>query len=485
MIRLFMDNALFYSFDNIENPEDYNLTSMTLKKEVNTLSSLSISFLSSHPRSKSIVLRRSTFLLAEDNECLFIGKVLTINHSLMSEEYQLDIEEITGCLRDTPSSIDREDEVDPQEDPDSGLTPEYDISSSTYEYLFYDVSNQLYPSDNSNTSLGYNSLYTLPTAYQGTIVDSYNISSINSKLNDQIDVNFIGKDYLNILNDYITGWIGGVCYLNVVGNLSNEHTQNVKYMVASIELIYNLDYLSENISRNNDGELNITKSNVPISFEFGKNILSMDVEPSISNPYSGVLPYAACTLTINGQSVAKAITVDGLYVFNSKAKNKLGKIVKAVDFGDLGDSYANIRAAATKLKSIAQSFVDSRLMPIKDRMVVTGIKNSLLQNGTIGDPLLQLIRIKSTAHNIDYVDRCLSYEIDFFDHSKDRYIVGPYLPSNYLEYNSSNTKNIKKEMKYTEGASYSPVYEEALPASTPSGEAAMSLPAWIQGISFM
>lgn len=484
MIRLFMDNALFYSFDDLENPEGYNLQSMKLKKEVNTLSSLSISFLSSHPRSSSIVLRRSTFVLTEDNNCLFIGKVLTINHSLMSEEYQLDIEEILGCLRDTPSAINREDEVDPQEDPESGLTPEYDTITRSYEYLFYTICDQLYPSNNDNTSLGYNSLYTLPAA-TGVIVDTYEIQSIKSKLSDLTDVNLTGKDYLNLLNDYLTGWVGGVFYLVVGGSCSNTHTQYVTYTVNSIYLYYSLDPLSENKRRNSNGELSITKSNVPISFEFGKNILDMDIEPSISNPYSGVLPYAAYTATINGQEVAKAVTVGGLYVFNNNAKSKIGKIVKAVDFGDLGDDFPNITQASYKLRSIAQDFVDSRLMPVKDRMVVTGVINSLIQNGTIGDPILELIRIKSTKHNIDYVDYCLSYEADFFDHSKDRYIVGPYLPSNYLEYNSTNTKNIKKEMKYSEGPSYSPVYEEALPASLPSGEATISMPAWIQGISFM
>lgn len=489
MIRLFMDNALFYSFDDVENPENYNLRSMKLKKEVNALSSLSISFLSSHPRTSSIVLRRSTFVLAEDDDCLFIGKVLTINHSLMSEEYELDIEELIGCLRDTPSAINREDEIDPEEDPESGLTPEYDTITSTYEYLFYGVNDQLYPSNNDSTSLGYDSLYTLPAAGQGAIVDTYNIQSINSKLHDQIDVNFIGKDYLNILHDYITGWVGGVSYLWVSGDVHNEHTQNVTYTVGALSIVYDLDPLSENTRRDSDGELAITKSDIPISFEFGKNIISMDVEPSISNPYTGVLPYASCTLTINSQNVTKMILVDGLYVFNYKAKSKLGKIVKAVDFGDLGDGFSNLTSASNKLKSIAQDFVDSRLMLVKDRMVVTGVKNSLLQNGTIGDPLLQLIRIKSTAHNIDYVDRCLSYEIDFFDHSKDRYIIGPYLPSNYLEYNSSNTKNIKKEVSYAEGPGYSPTYDAALTKSLPElpeGEAYLtSIPAWVRGMSFM
>lgn len=466
MIRLFMDNALFYSFDNVENPENYNLMSMKLKKEVNTLSSLSISFLSSHPRSKDVVSRRSTFVLAEDNNCLFIGKVLTINHSLMSEEYQLDIEDILGCLRDTPSSINREEEVDPQEDPDSGLMPEYDRVTRTYEYLFYSICNQLYPTNNNdNTSLGYNSLYTLPIANQGTIKDTYGIQSISSKLNYETDLNLVGKDYLNLLNDYITGWVGGVSYLEVVGACHNEHTQYVTYTVGSIDLIYDLDPLSENKYRNNDGELSVTKSNIPVSFEFGKNILDMDIEPSISNPYSGILPYASCSLTVNGQDVTKAVTINGLYVFNNKAKTKLGKIVKAVDFGDLGNNFANYISAQNKLSSIAQDFADTRLMPIKDRIIVTGVKNSLLQDGTIGDPLMSLIHITSVAHNIDFVDYCLSYEIDFLDHSKDRYVVGPYLPSNYLDYNSSNAKNTTKELRYSGGVSYNGLYEQALPTS--------------------
>lgn len=463
MIRLFMDNALFYSFDDSENPENYNLTSMKLKKEVNTLSSLSISFLSSHPRSANIVSRRSTFVLAEDDNCLFIGKALTINHSLMSEEYQLDIEDILGCLRDTPSALNYDD--DPQEDPDSGLTPEYDRISRTYEYLFYFIGNQLYPTNNNDdTSLGYNSLYTLPAAYQ-TINDSYGIQSISSKLSDEIELNLVGKDYLNLLNDYLTGWVGGVSYLEINGKCSNEHTQNVTYTIYTMGLVYDLDPLSENKYRNTDGELAVTKSNIPVSFEFGKNILDMDVEPSISNPYSGILPYASCSLTVNGQDITNAVTVNGLYVFNNKAKTKLGKIIKAVDFGDLGNNFANYSSAQNKLKSIAQDFADTRLMPIKDRMIITGVKNSLLQDGTIGDPLMSLIRVTSTIHNIDYVDYCLSYEIDLFDHSKDRYIIGPYLPSNYLDYNSSNAKNTTKELRYSEGVSYNGIYEQALPTS--------------------
>jgi hypothetical protein len=98
-IRLFMDNTLFFSFNEAENQKDYSLLSMKLKEEVNTLSHLTITTLFNHPRVKQIVPRKSTFVLTDGDTCEFIGKVLSISRN-MSNEVTIEIEDLLGCLRD-------------------------------------------------------------------------------------------------------------------------------------------------------------------------------------------------------------------------------------------------------------------------------------------------------------------------------------------------------------------------------------------------
>lgn len=463
MIRLFMDNALFFSFNEQENSADYSLLSLKLSEEVNTLSHLSLTTLFTHPRLPLIVQRKSTFVLADDNECMFIGKVLTISKN-MSNEVQIEVEDLLGCLRDqvepgyefesrTPGSVYRYEDY-------NGLVSD----NQTYNYLnlFFKVNNGL----QNQIYKGYNSLYTIPN---GDVNIHYGYNSINEINDDEFfiqdpldlvsnitldnsakafkdDASNTGafKDKLSLLFDDMNSHIGGIAYPKMTGHLSGTGTTNVKYIIDSFEIIYSLEEKSLNQFRTNGGALPspYVDYTSDFDFDFGVNILNFEIEPAVNDPVSAIAPTGTYCVSSNDTST-RLVMLDNNYpnpyVINAKAYNKYGFICKNMDFGNVG-TYNTYASAQSKLQSIAATFVNERLSPFGDRITITGIDPYYLGKSGTRKKLRSLIHVHSTFHKLDMIDYCLSYEVDFFNHENDKYIVGPFVPTNYLEYKSTNIK---------------------------------------------
>ena len=478
-IRLFMDNALFFSFNSLENQKDYSLLSMKLKEEVNTLSHLSITTLFNHPRIRQIVVRKSTFVLTDDDECLFIGKVLSMSRN-MANEVTIEIEDLLGCLRDIVRpgyeyEMRAQNQIDYIPTEIGGLSPYRRFD--TYSTLFYiDIAGKLTPSV-------YNSLYTIPS---GIVTLDEAISSASTGGSDSDDVIYadpvdttvgvIGevttygddeiskkdatnisafKNYLSILYDDINAEAGGIAYPKVLGSIENNNTISVNYIINSYTLHYTRAPLYKNIERNDNGEIiKSSYSNVP-DFQFGVNILDFEIEPAVNDPITEIAPTGTYKIpNTNEQRLVMRDTGTRNYtVANIKALQKYGPIQRNIDFGYIGefDYYDDAKQCLT---DVCEKFVNERLGPFGDRITITGIDPYYMKKSDDQIRLRRLVHVVSSSHDIDIYDYCLSCEIDFFNHEHDRYIIGPFIPSNYFDFKETNVKRKSVEEIIANGVKY-------------------------------
>ena len=452
LIRLFMDNELFFSFDSAENPKDYNLQSMKLSEEVNTLSRLSISFLFTHPLFSKIVPRKSTFILTDDDKCLFIGKVLTMSRS-MSNDVSIDLEDLLGFLRDIVrpgseySSIAGSSSYKPYEDDFW-----YEETGETYSSVFYSVNDLL-------KQANYNSLYTVP---DGKAL-SYWVDPDTGLPNEdipirQVDGTYGGEDelsrenaseiaafknWLSVLYDDVNSHAGGVITTEIRGTLSGVGTQAVKYTISKYFVWYHLKPMLANLVRDSFGALSNPSYGDSPEFEYGSNILDFELEPAVNDPTTAIVPSG--TYKPSGIDETRLVMLDASYdgdyaVVHNKAVLKYGRIEKNLDFGHLEGEYSSYSQARAELKRICTDYVEERLGAFGDRITLTGIDPYYMGRSQNRIRLLSLSHVVSSPHNIDLYDYCLSYEVDFFNHDRDRYIIGPFVPSNYFDYKASNAK---------------------------------------------
>lgn len=477
-IRLFMDNALFFSFNEVENQKNYSLLSMKLKEEVNTLSHLTITTLFNHPRVKQIVQRKSTFVLTDDAKCLFVGKVLTISRN-MSNEVTIEIEDLLGCLRDR---------VRPGYEYEVRTNSDYNTKeigdglyvggrTDTITSLYYDTNDIL----NSNI---YNSLYTIPSGtalvrrYDSTglhddeqgdeiivqptdppIAETGNIDcEFYADLSKKDATNVAAfKNYLSVLYDDVNAEAGGVIIPFYGGSLSSIGTTSVKYVINDFTIWYYLHPKNANKYRTANGELKNGTYSSNIYFNFGKNILNFEVEPAVNDPVTYIAPSG--TYKIPNDSSQRLVMRDtgqnSYSIGNSNAYKKYGRIEKNIDFGYIGE-FNNYSSAQAELNSRCTKFINERLGGFGNRVTVTGIDPYYFDETANTDMirLLSLVHVVSAPHDVDIFDFCLSREVDFFNHESDQYIIGPFIPSNYFEYSNTNVKRKTVEQIIADGAQY-------------------------------
>jgi hypothetical protein len=457
-----MDNALFFSFNEAENPKDYSLLSMKLQEEVNSLSHLSISFLFTHPRAKTIIQRRSTFVLTDDDNCLFMGKVLSISRN-MSNEVSVEVEDFLGFLRDiirpgydymarTDSKYSIDDSADFWADPNA-------VTFSTVYYVdLYDV---LKPSK-------YNSLYTVPNGVPYMIIDNededvqpveppvpeqggdYGIYEISTK-----DATHIAsfKNWLSVLYDDVNAEGNGVIIPKVFGRISNAGSSSVKYTINSYVIYYNKKPMKVNANRNAQGELTRPSVLTP-DFEYGVNLLDFEVEPAVNDPTTAIAPSGMYKWSTEdqGRLVMRDKNYSDYCLTHAKALEKYGRIEKNIDFSEVGiaNTYTE---GQTLLNNVCTNFINERLGVFSDRITVTGIAPYWM-GGIDECNLLSLVYVVSPPHDVDIYDYCLSRELDFFDHKNDRYIIGPFIPANYFDYKSTNAKRKAVESIIANGEIY-------------------------------
>lgn len=480
-IRLFMDNALFFSFNEAENQKDYSLLSMKLKEEVNTLSHLTVTTLFNHPRVRQIVPRKSTFVLTDDDRCEFIGKVLSISRN-MSNEVTIEIEDLLGCLRDIVRPgweyMSRLNATFNSQD-FNGLS--YDPGYDTYSTIFYNELPKLLKSS------VYNSYYTIPN---GTVsVDEPNTyaggaSTISDNTDDIIypdpidnpvseqgmadygdyeiskrDATNIAafKNYLSVIYDDINAEGSGIAYPSAYGSINNAGSVNVRYVISSYTLRYTRMPLYKNKQRNANGELTKPYYSTPPDFKFGVNLLNFEVEPAVNDPVTAIAPTG--TYKWPNENQQRLVMLDtnsnGYRMAHTTASQKYGIIEKNIDFGYIGD-YDNYTDAQNALRNLCNKFISERLGAFGSRVTVTGIDPYYLNdsNHPYSIKLRTLVHVVSSPHDIDIYDYCLSREIDFFNHENDQFIIGPFIPSNYFEYNNTNVKRKTVEQIIARGSQY-------------------------------
>ena len=451
-----MDNALFFSFNEAENPKDYNLLSMKLQEEVNSLSHLSISFLFTHPRAKTIIQRKSTFVLTNDNECLFMGKVLSISRN-MSNEVSVEVEDFLGFLRDiirpgyaymarTDSKYSIDDSADFWTGPNA-------VSFSTiyYEELYSILKKSKY-----------NSLYTVPdgkplwstqeSSEQPPVADEGNYHKYEISTKDATHIASF-KNWLSVLYDDVNTEGNGVIMPEVFGSISNAGSSSVKYTISNYVVYYNKEPMKANANRNAQGELTRPSGLTP-DFEYGVNLLDFEVEPAVNDPTTAIAPSGMYKWSTEdqGRLVMRDKNYSDYCITHAKALEKYGRIEKNIDFSEVGiaNTYTE---GQTLLNNACTKFINERLGVFSDRITVTGIAPYWM--GAIGKcNLLSLVYVVSPPHDVDIYDYCLSREIDFFDHKNDRYIIGPFIPANYFDYKTTNAKRKAVESIIANGEIY-------------------------------
>lgn len=454
-----MDNALFFSFNEAENPKDYSLLSMKLQEEVNSLSHLSISFLFTHPRAKSIVQRRSTFVLTDNDECLFMGKVLSISRN-MSNEVSVEVEDFLGFLRDiirpgydymarTDSRYAIQDSADLWTDADA-------VTFSTVYYQ--ELRNLLKQSK-------YNSMYTVPDgkALWSTQAPSDEPPTTEGDTGDYGEYDISKKDatnvasfknWLSVLYDDVNAEGSGVITTDVDGSISNVGSSSVKYTISHYTIYYNKEPMKANANRNAQGELTRPTWLTP-DFEYGVNLLDFEVEPAVNDPTTAIAPSGMYKWSTEdqGRLVMRDKNYSDYCLTHAKAIEKYGRIEKNIDFSEVG--IANTYTDGQRLLNEAcTKFINERLGAFGDRITVTGIDPYWMNKSSKRLGLLSLTYVTSSPHDVDIYDYCLSREVDFFDHKNDRYIIGPFIPANYFDYKSSNAKRKAVESIIANGETY-------------------------------
>lgn len=445
MLRLYLNNTLFYSFNESENQANYIITSLKLKKEINTLSSLSFETYDNHPRYSQLMPKRSLIVLHDDTSgrTPFVGKVSSIRRNIISGVVSVECEELLGCLRDSVLVDDKFiDDI-------SGLETEH---PETFKYTYSRLIQKAITDVDYNTTV--NNLPQLTSWIES-----------DSLLNDNVNTSVLGNDRLSVLYSTVSSYTGGIFMFIANGNGSastyTPSNLNIHYRVAM-----------RNASRDEYGFL-IVSPLPDISFNYGENIINAEVESTQEDPITAVIPYGSYKLyngvdenPIEYKIRYGEISGSSPYVYNQNLRNKYGLITKGIDFGMDSNLYTQIAGhqelAERSLKAKADNWKNNSLKMYCDKMIITGIdyfyynKSKSPLNRQID--LLDIIGIYIPSHTdymygkntnyISYFDYCLSIEIDYFNHENDRYTIGPYIPDNLLDYRIPDV--IAKSSKYPE-----------------------------------
>ena len=263
------------------------------------------------------------------------------------------------------------------------------------------------------------------------------------------------KNWLSAIYDDVNAEAGGVITTNARGTLSGIGTKNVKYVISDYTIWYKLKPLKDNKNRDAHGELPKPSYSTSPDFEFGNNLIDFEIEPAVNDPTTAIAPTGVYKWPDEDQG--RLVMLDKSYsdfaIEHVKAVEKYGRIEKNIDFSEVG-TFNLYTDAQNALYQRCSTFVNDRLGAFGDRITVTGIDKYYLEKTESRIRLLSMVHVLSPSHDVDIYDYCLSYEVDFFNHDKDKYIVGPFIPSNYFEYKSTNVKRKSVESIIANGEQY-------------------------------
>lgn len=439
VLRLYVGNTAIFSFDEAENrPHAYKtnpdvITSLKLTKEINTLSTLSFTTLITNEvfnRYGGITVKKSVIILADDNLCLFIGKVSSVSKNAITGEVEVEAEELLGCMRDIIAVDDAYTTI-----------VENGENRKVHLYTYRQLLNKAISSG-------------LPSGYGGayTSIPSYTLSidsSAANKLANEIIQDITGTDCLSLVYDTINPWVHGVLSGKATGYYTIKHNRGdyVEYTVSSYRVSYSTELVDANVSRDSNGYLyygsdDLVNMQQEIKFQYGYNILNVSFEDSNKDPFTAALAYG--TYTLSGSSEEQFTTYRYQNYDSGNPTSKYGTIEKALNVGKIGSDYASTSAAIDEFRSKVAGFLEDKCRLFCDNCIINGIDPYYIKTTNRGTPIdvgdLVRISIDNTTYNsIDYSDYCLSLEVDFFNHENDRYIIGPYIPDNLLEYTVANS----------------------------------------------
>lgn len=426
-----MNGNLFYSFDQNENPDHYLIFSLKLSKEVNTLSTLSFTTLITHPNVSSIKIKKTVFILADDNLCLFIGKASSISKNILNGTVELEVEDMLGCMRDRIAV-------------DGPLTTYTDEEGNTKTVHLYTYRELLNLAMVGMTGYGDASM-SLP---QPTLSIINGSSDMSAKLSSQIIQEITGTDRLSIIYNTVNPLVHGILTSKVTGSYSISGGYP-KYIVKSYVVKYSCELNDNNAYRDENGYLYYGRNEInnimnDISFDYGYNIINSSFEASNKEPFTEIMAYGTFKYGSSSQEyIASRMITQNDFSPIRNITLKYGTIQKAVNFGFINE-YPNISGGAeaaakvlTELLDKATSFLADKMRLFCDNCVINGIDPYFIKESNKGIPIdiCDTVRIRpSNDLELDYSEYCLSLEIDFFNHENDRYVIGPYIPENMLEY---------------------------------------------------
>ena len=482
MLRLYLDGNGFFSFDQTENKSGHMITSLKLKKEINTLSELTFTVFMSHPLYNSIKIKRSCIALIDkvDNttfKCLFLGKVRSIKRNLMTWTAEVDCEDLLGCLRDSivipgPSSWTLYDPVTFESYYNELDPPTYRKACKAVRDAFFYSSTSI-----KQCKFGYNANMNLPSV-------SFNVDDIyDDKIDEMFTESCLFDDYLSLLYDQIIQHTSAVI-LTSANVRPSPRPDNYNTSTLYVES-YNVNYdtaIRDAARDVNTGKIEDKPAMDDPDFKYGENIINISEDEAIDEIVSVIVPYGTLEVKNGANAGTHNIFLKSGYRYDAHGfvanpnedvtdslVAKYGYIGVPVNF-ETFQKYTNtqyqdlsseIGHAAEDLFYKAEDWARERLRVFSNKYTVNGVDKYFI-NGTnrfgrpidIGDILHininGLLGIEEDPedpgeYDGDIYDFCLSLEIDFFDHENDTYIIGPYITDNMLEYKASEAIKVEKK----------------------------------------
>lgn len=401
MIRLFINDSyqskkldLFYSYDDNENPNDYNCSEWNLEANINDVSTLSIKIHKSHPLFSRIGLFKTYFLLAEDDDCIFLGRVNGIqidfngDVDISCESYE---QVWNGFIYQQPGTHNERTLTE--------LLNEIAYNSN----LHYNTSRVF---NNGKITLGYMALYQdPPSAHDYDILE--------------------GKSIADILFNTIVPVVNGCFFIRIDGSVSI--TNSIEYVVDEIYLDYS-DVVGGIPLINEDGGIypdpideNPERKDIldEKSFKFGLNMIDVTKEYPLSEIFTGVLT----TYNFKYDSESEEVKSYVRYV-GGDLLTHFGTIDRVVDTGS--DSYEHALEAAKAISDIY-------CRKYSDKLTITGIDPHFLNPSFKRIKIGSDVNCYSEPHDINYIGTCLSFSLNSNNLANSRYVVGAYIANNNID----------------------------------------------------
>lgn len=427
MLRLFWDRKLFWSADDNEHhDENLSLLKISLKEEVNSPAALSFTITALHKYFNDLKIGISILVLADDEDILFIGNVSNIRVN-MDMSVDVEAEDLLSVLKNNVYNS-------PESSSNVAVTYSsfVDIIVNALKSSHYTTTTENYFSN--SRVLNVTDWYGFPTVKAGYIIQPGD-SMFDIKSTFDLEV---GKTLWELL---ITDMIGGKSNLTVYLTYGKVSI----YKSSSVVTADNLDDICFNINSAIDrsstpdgthGSGGIDPEIYSDTFEYGENMISLEIEPSVSELLTG---FRIVGEDSQGKKFNPTNAVSGCskQIVNMDLVKKYGFHTKAIDFGTVPYSIDTQRNMAySELFERGKNYADIRLKDFGKKYTLSGISHKYTTpNYEYRVAICSATKVVSQIHGVDEVSTCLAKEINFLDHSNDRYVLGPYIPENMFDPN--------------------------------------------------